>query len=359
MLMRNRELRRFFLLYIGLSLALCACAHACWGRSIALWTAACSLVLGAAVGLFTYLRYRDIARISARIDAVLHGERDLSLSHMREGELAVLTSELDKMVSRLYLTADELEGETHALADSLADISHQLKTPLTSLSLLSELMRKRLMEARDGLSPQDVRDMIDRLRVMQGLQERIRWLISALLKMARLDAGAIDLARAEVRAEDVVRRSAEALAIAFDLADVSLSVEVQPEAAFWGDEAWSVEALSNVLKNCLEHAGRGGAVRVTASQDALACRIRVEDTGPGISEEDLPHIFERFYRGSADDGEDSRSSEVDPCGVGIGLSLAQSLVAAQGGAMRASNARDANGAVLGARFDIVYFNMNV
>lgn len=358
MLMRNRELARFAALYVLLASAAVLGASFCFGRPAAWCLAAYASVQGVVLIVFLRRRYRDIERLSARIDAVLHGDRDLSLGSMREGDLSVLSSELEKMVARLHLTADELEKETHALADSLADISHQLKTPLTSLSIISELMRKRLIESREGLDASDVRELIDRLRVMQRLQERVRWLVAALLKMARVDAGMVELARVEVDASEVVRRAAETLAIPFDLADVALEVDAQPGAFFMGDPAWSTEALSNILKICMEHTDPGGTVSVRVRQDALACRIRVEDTGPGIAEADLPHVFERFYRGGEADGA-AGSADVDPNGVGIGLSLAQSLVSAQGGAIRASNAVDEHGAVLGARFDIVFFSLNV
>lgn len=357
MLTRNRELARLVLVYLVVSGALAAIALALDGASAALWVVACACSLGIVFAVFTWGRYRDIAHISNRVDAVLHGERRLSLDRMREGELAVLSSELEKMVSRLNLTADELERETVALADSLANISHQIKTPLTSLSIMCELLRKRVIEADGDLSRLDSGDMLSRLRTMQMLQERVQWLVSVLLKMARIDAGVVKLASMPVDAAQLVGSARDALAIAFDVAGVRLSVDVQEGASFMGDPSWSAEALENVMKNCMEHAGEGGEVRVRVTQDSLACRIRIEDSGPGISEEDLPHIFERFYRGS--DAQTAPSSPVDPAGVGIGLALAHSLVSAQGGAIKASNVRDAEGNVLGARFDLVFFSLVV
>lgn len=153
------------------------------------------------------------------------------------------------------------------------------------------------------------------------------------------------------------------LAVAFDLADVRLSIDVQPEASFSGDLSWSAEALGNVLKNCMEHTPAGRCVRLRATEDALACRISIEDDGPGIAPEDLPHVFERFYRGGHSAAKETealgRGSEVNPAGVGIGLSLAKSLIAAQGGTITARNATDANGRVTGARFDITFFKTAV
>ena len=139
--------------------------------------------------------------------------------------------------------------------------------------------------------------------------------------------------------------------MAFDLADVRLVVDAAPGAGFEGDLSWTAEALENVLKNCLEHTPAGGEVRVSCAEDALAFRLCVEDTGPGIAPEDLPHVFERFYRGGKGNAQSADAgSEVDPAGVGIGLALARSLVTAQGGSIRAGNA--ASG---GARFDVVFF----
>ena len=111
------------------------------------------------------------------------------------------------------------------------------------------------------------------------------------------------------------------------------SADVQDGASYEGDLTWSVEALENILKNCMEHTPAGGCVSVRVTEDVLACRIRIEDTGPGIAESDLPHIFERFYRGSRD--ANAASSEVNPAGVGIGLALSKSLVTAQGGTLTA------------------------
>lgn len=344
MLLRNPEVRRATLAFALVGAAGVAAAWALAGGTAAAVTAATAAALLGLFLLATGIRYRQIARMAAQVDAVLHGERDVSFERMREGELAILASELDKMRSRLTLANEELEREKNALADALADVSHQIKTPLTSLSLMTSLTRGTLAE--DGGRPGEV----ERLRTMERLEGRVEWLVSSLLKLARIDAGVVRFARAHVRAAELVDRAAEPLAVAFDLADVTLERDVRADAGFEGDLAWTAEALGNVLKNCLEHTPAGGCVSVRASEDALAFRLRIEDTGPGIAPEDLPHVFDRFYRG----GEEDAPSEVDPGGVGIGLALAKSLVTAQGGSIRAGSAPGG-----GARFDIVFFKATV
>ncbi len=320
-------------------------------RTVSLVAACCALATGLIVtGVFTALtaiRYRALNDMAANLDRVLAGERDICLRDMREGELAILASEVDKVIARLNLTVDELQAEKLALSDALADISHQLKTPLTSIAISTELIRDRLTERGDAP------EIVERLRLVQRLQGRVEDLVAALLKLARIDAGVIKLVKAPVDARELVRKSFEPLAVAFDIAGVDFETSIQPGAGYEGDLAWSVEALENILKNCMEHTPAGGTVRVRATEDILACRIRIEDTGPGIDEADLPHIFERFYRGKRADAVES--SEVAPVGVGIGLSLAKSLVAAQGGTLTADNARDASGDVTGAVFTLVFF----
>ena len=319
--------------------------------SAALFAAICTFVTGLIVTvifmILTDRRYRALANMAANLDRVLAGERDIRLRDMSEGELAILSSEIDKVIARLNLTVDELQAEKLALSDALADISHQLKTPLTSIAISTELIRDRLSARGDS------EDLVERLRLIQTLQARVEDLVSALLKLARIDAGVIKLVCGDVDARELVRKSFEPLAIAFDIADVRFSADVQDGASYEGDLTWSVETLENILKNCMEHTPAGGCVSVRVTEDVLACRIRIEDTGPGIAESDLPHIFERFYRGSRD--ANATPSEVNPAGVGIGLALSKSLVTAQGGTLTAENLRDENGNITGAAFNLVFF----
>lgn len=319
--------------------------------SATLFAAICTFVTGLIVTvifmILTDRRYRALANMAANLDRVLAGERDIRLRDMSEGELAILSSEIDKVIARLNLTVDELQAEKLALSDALADISHQLKTPLTSIAISTELIRDRLSARGDS------EDLVERLRLIQTLQARVEDLVAALLKLARIDAGVIKLVCGDVDARELVRKSFEPLAIAFDIANVRFSADVQDGASYEGDLTWSVEALENILKNCMEHTPAGGCVSVRVTEDVLACRIRIEDTGPGIAESDLPHIFERFYRGSRD--ANATPSEVNPAGVGIGLALSKSLVTAQGGTLTAENLRDENGNITGAAFNLVFF----
>lgn len=353
-MLRNREIARFSAGVLAISAAAVAAAYCFVGDAAAACVAATVILLTCVFAVFTHARYQELSLLSSKIDAILNGDRNLSFEGMQEGELSILANELDKMVSRLYLTTDQLERESASLADSLADISHQLKTPMTSMSIMCELMKTRVRES-SNIDEDDARYLLGKLRSVQLLQERVRWLVSVLLKLARIDASVVKLATQQVDAAVVVKEAAESLAIPFDLANVELVLNLEDGSSYIGDAAWSREAILNVMKNCMEHAGEGGCVEVSVSHDALACRICIQDTGPGISPEDLPHVFERFYRGE-DSGE---ATATDPSGVGIGLSLAQSLVSAQGGAIKASNARDRDGAVLGAHFDIVFFSVTV
>ena len=357
MLLKNREFRRAIALAVLITLALVAlCAEFSnslyWGG---MTTAeefvilSCGFVLATAVALtslfvaVTTQRYRALAQMAERVDLALHDDRSVSLADMNEGELAILASEIDKALTRLTITAEELNAEKRSLADSLADISHQLRTPLTSLGLTLELARKEA----GGATPPEV---VERIRTSERLLAQVQWLVEALLKLARIDAGTVELNREPVAIAELVNAAVSPLAIPYDLADVQLELELEAGAGFTGDAAWTREALENVLKNCLEHTPAGGRVRVEASEDALASRITVTDTGHGIAAEDLPHVFERFYRGRGAD-----SNSVNPAGVGIGLSLAQSLIAAQDGRITASNVLDEHGRPCGARFAITFF----
>ena len=355
MLLRNRELMLLVCTYVGATLLIALASCALSGSAACFWVISTACILGIVVALFTRARYRAIALLAAQLDECLFAERSALLDGAREGELAILTNEIAKLLQKLAISVDQLERDRSLLADSLADISHQLKTPLTSLGLTTELLRKQI-GGLDGLAADARRDALARVRTIERLQNQVMWLVSSLLKLARVDAGAIKLLHAPVDAEKLVEEAYGPLAIAFDIADVTFVRTIQPGSTFDGDQGWTAEALRNVLKNCLEHTPAGGIVSVRVQEDALAFRIVVTDTGPGIAAADLPHIFERFYRGAHRTDE---ADGVEPQGVGIGLALAKSLITAQDGRIRASNVTDETGATVGARFEIAFFKTAV
>ncbi len=349
-LMRNRMFALQITLMIVVSAGLTVAAGFSAGESAAIWAAGVGAVCCILLTVFSRQRYREISRLAAEVDEVLHGGRRVSFSDCHEGDVAILRSEVSKMVARLARTSDQLQIEKSALADALTDISHQIRTPLTAMSLLVPVAERAA----------DDDERRSALRELEGMVERVSWLVTALLKLARIDAGAMTLETRSVRVADVVARALSPLELSLDVHGVAWSANVG-SAMFEGDAAWTAEALENIVKNCAEAAGEGGNVRIEATEDALATRILVCDDGPGIAAEDLPHVFERFYRGRSDAAAKNRdedaglSGDLPPLqGFGIGLSLAQALVSAQGGSLRARNMPER-----GACFEITFPKMNV
>lgn len=289
-------------------------------------------------------RYREIGCLASEVDEVLHSGRQLSFSTCREGDVEVLRNELSKMVVRLVRTADQLEQEKVLLSDAMADISHQIRTPLTALSLmLPRLERTENPAARKQLA-----------REAEALLDRLSWLMASLLRMAKIDAGALSMEARDVDAHALAQRATKPLEMAFNLHGVTLHIEGDEGATFTGDARWTAEALENIVKNCLEHTPVGGSVTVQVTEDALATRFVVSDTGCGIADEDLPHVFERFYRGRQVTATPSEEASALPEGFGIGLSLAQALVGAQGGTVRVRNRTEG-----GARFEVAFPKLTV
>ena len=322
------------------------------GGRCALWAAGAGLAMGTLFAVFSEMRSRQVMRLASEVDEVLHEGRRIDFSDYREGDLAILKNQLSKMVATLRDTGMRLEQEKGALADALADVSHQIRTPLTAMGLMVPVIENSANATERARTLRDLERMID----------RVGWLVSTLLKVAKVDAGAFRVQKARVDAARMAHDALSPLAAALDLHDIACVIDASEGASFTGDAAWSAEALENVLKNCMEHTPAGGTIRVEVREDALACRIRVTDTGPGIAPEDLPHIFERFYRGrqaesveqdAARDAKGSAASRPTQ-GFGIGLALAQSLVSAQGGTLRAGCAPEG-----GARFDMTFPKMTV
>lgn len=321
--------------------------------SALLWFIAGCTVSAAVAAILAYRssrkRTRDIQLLTSQVERVLDGSRALDFDHMSEGPLAVLASDLDKMVNRLNSVNDQLGQQNRRLADALADISHQIKTPLTALNVATDLLRRQLATAPDS------EEELKRLQLIMQLHAHIDDLVATLLKLARFDAGVIELEQTTVDGANLVNRLIDEHEISFEIAGIELESKVEGRPTFTGDADWTLEALSNIVKNCREHTPEYGHVTIQAYEDALACRFILSDSGSGIPPNDLPHIFERFYRG----GDQTGNSDVNPQGNGIGLSLSMALIRAQGGTIAAHNRTGSDGSIIGSEFTVSLYKNTI
>lgn len=328
MLFNNKEFRRGFWWIIAVSAVLSVIGFMVSLLSGTMVLAACAIVTVVYVGVEHY-RYRQLKCLSGAVDALLLCGEPLSIRDYEEGELSILANQIQKMTLRLQETADVIKKDKEYLADSLADISHQLRTPLTAMNLTATMLRSpELTEAR----------RMELTGELRNLLLRTDWLVESLLKLSKLDAGTVKLAKDRVAVSDLIGRAAEPIAIPMDLRSQRLIIRCKNEQ-FIGDLTWCAEALGNILKNCMEHTPERGTITVSAQETALYTQIEVEDTGSGFDPKDIPKLFERFYKG-ANASENS---------YGIGLALARTVIAAQNGTVQAMNGEN------GARFVIKFY----
>ena len=258
-------------------------------------------------------RQKKIDEMVAYIREVEKGKYQLELQENQEDELSSLQNELYKITVALKESAELSGKQKKALADSVSDISHQLKTPLTSVMVLL-----------DNLSESGNMDEGTRRRFLSEVTRQmtnINWLVAALLKLSRLDAGVVEFERGAVSLEQLFKKVSENLELQAEWKQIQIIREVEGDIFIEGDAGWIEEALTNIVKNAIEHSPECSQVLLHAEENAVYTSVSVRDWGEGISEEDQKHIFERFYR-SRSAGENS---------VGIGLSLAKEIVEKQNG----------------------------
>ncbi len=303
------------------------------GMLPALFTAITALLLIVSGSLCRMLRARRIRALCDCLDRVLHGADQLNLTEYEEGELSILSTDIQKLTLQLREQNDLLQKEHVILKESLEDISHQLRTPLTSMTLLVNLMRR----------PQKENEKLpEQLRELSSLMNRMQWLIETLLGLSRMQAGAVKFRQEPVSCKALLRTALEPIAISAELKSIEIQTDFTGNPVFLGDMQYSAEALGNLLKNCMEHTPSGGCIRIEAMQTALYAGIVITDSGEGIAQEDLPHLFDRFYRGS----------DFSKSGYGIGLAFAKRVITGQGGSITVRNA-EPHGAV----FDIRFFRL--
>ena len=274
--------------------------------------------------LFIYLihRQKEIGKLCNYMDEVGRGNFSLDVSHNRDDELSGLKNELYKLTVFLKEQAKTATDNRKALADAVADISHQLKTPLTSVTVLVD----NLWENQDMEPAVRNRFLREISRQLSGMS----WLIAALLKLSRLDAGVVELEHHPLSVRALIEKVYRKLELPAEWRQVELRLQISEEIRIRGDEQWLTEAFLNLVKNAVEHSNAGGEVLVTAEENDVYTLVTVRDFGEGIRPEEQKHLFERFYRG--------RSAGTDS--VGIGLSLAKEIITRQEGYITVESDRE-------------------
>lgn len=297
-------------------------------RTAAVFSAACGaalLALLAGMGFFL-IKKKTKSRIEAMTEYLAKANRgeDVTILSDTEDAFSVLEDEISKSVTELRTAKETAVRERKNFAESLENIAHQIKTPVTSLDLSVQMMRKNL-------------DGGDAARLGKQI-EKLGQLTDALLKVSRIDAGALRLKRGSVDVYTLLELSVEALESQIRSKKITVILPNHPEISFTGDLDWSVEVFINLIKNSIEHMEENGTLVFQYEENPLYVEIILTDDGEGFAEEEIPHLFERFYHGK---GKKS--------GTGLGLSMAKSVIEMQNGIITAENLPD-GGACFHIRF---------
>ena len=287
-------------------------------RVVAAASAVCLLCGASCFGVFVLYRRRQQKRLDKLIHylaAVNGGNYDLALDSNSENADSRLQNEIYNTTVTLREAAQQSAASREQLKTALSDISHQLKTPLTSIIITTE----NLLDNSE--LPPDLRQEF--LRDIYRSSNHISFLVQSLLTLSKFDADSIILKRKPEPLSAIIFEAARNIAVLAELKGVAVTT-TDNAVTLDCDKKWLCEALSNIAKNCVEHTDNGGEVKLTAETNPLYTAITVSDNGQGIAPEDLPHIFERFYRGksAADDS------------VGIGLALSKAIIEKAGGTIR-------------------------
>lgn len=266
-------------------------------------------------GIFIFLRSRErlYQRATNTIQRYIDGDFTCHLPQNCEGSVYQLFSSMDQLATMLQARGESQHKEKEFLKGTISDISHQLKTPLAALTMYQEIIA----------SEPDHSDTVKEFSAKMGVSlKRIKELIESMLKITRLDAGSIVFEKRNYTVYEVVRRSINELELRAKQEGKEILFEGDKDQMLSCDLEWTAEAIGNIVKNALDHTESGGVIRVSWAPSPAMVRIQIQDNGDGIPQEDLHHIFKRFYR--------SKKS-LDTQGVGLGLPLAKAIIEGQKG----------------------------
>lgn len=262
--------------------------------------------------------YNRIKRLNAGALRVIEGDYDISISENMEGDFSKLGTSFNSMKEVIRFNIEQLKEEKQFLVNLLSDISHQLKTPLSSIILYNDiLLTKELPKEQQEEFLINSRNQLTRMS----------WLIKNILKLAKLDAKAIELNKEDESLAETIRDSIDNIKDKFIDEDIDIYFEPE-EVLFHHDRLWLSEALNNIIKNAMEHTATGGAIKISLYENPVFKRIVIEDNGEGISIDDLPNIFKRFYKAKTSKKSDS---------IGIGLALSKAVIESHDGIIEAQS----------------------
>ncbi|WP_054027619.1 sensor histidine kinase [Bacillus sp. FJAT-28004] len=310
-MLRNREIKIQCIVMCLISIAAIAAAAFISLAAAVLIFITSVLLIGCSL-LHTSWRYREIERLSGYLRQISGGDYALDVRDNQEGELSILKNDIYKVTLRLSEHSSILQQDKLKLTDAISDISHQLKTPLTSMMMMADL-----------LSDADL-PVVKRSEFTRNIRiqlERIEWLVSSLLKLSKIDAGTVPFKKDQIAVGKLIHKALESVQIPIEVKQLTVSITGEETVSFVGDLNWTAEALINIFKNGVEHTQEGGMITISFLENALYTEIIIADNGKGVPKADLPYIFKRFYKGkNASEGS-----------IGIGLAMAHSIITSQNG----------------------------
>lgn len=265
--------------------------------------------------LYDKNKSKKIKEITKMISKINNRQFDIDINDFNEGELSILKNEISKTTTMLRQVADNSVKDKLNLKDSLGDISHQLKTPLTSITIMID----NILDSPDMDEKTRKKFLINIKREILN----INFLVMSLLKLSKFDANVVKFNKESVYLKDIIIESFKNVSMIKELKNITIKVSGDDNIKLLCDFKWQVESITNILKNSIEHTSEYGTVEVNYSENKLYTRILIKDNGKGINSDDLPHIFDRFYKGK--NGSDDS--------FGIGLSLSKTIIEKEGGSI--------------------------